>query len=153
MQIIDSEGRVFGLINVVDLAAILMVLAFVTGGAVLVFGPGQSSQTATVEFEATVNSDVAQAALSESADMQGGEIVSGPMILESWYNESERQGYAQILFVARMDVQEIPAGYETVDSEQIFVGTDLAVNLGITRFDARVSRFEPVDSQEGGTDR
>lgn len=48
MELLDDEGNLFGVVNVIDALVVLLVLAVVVAGAALVFG-GEESQGPTIE--------------------------------------------------------------------------------------------------------
>ncbi|WP_369685606.1 DUF4330 family protein [Salinibaculum rarum] len=65
MQIIDSEGRLLGYVNVVDALVLLFVLAVLVAGVALVTGAGDqlnqvepSSEKVTVQVVTTVSEPV-----------------------------------------------------------------------------------------------
>jgi hypothetical protein len=78
MEVLDDEGRVFGVVNVIDLLVVLLVLAVVAAGAALVLGggsgtPDDQSETATITVRAeNVQPYVADALSTGSVD--GGNV-------------------------------------------------------------------------------
>lgn len=85
MRVVDDDGRLFGLVNVVDAMVALLLLAVVVGGAALVVGddrntgePSQPSDPsdppmrfATVSYTAPLESDAARLQHGETMTAEG----------------------------------------------------------------------------------
>ncbi len=54
MEVIDENGRVFGVINIIDMLVILLVFAVGTAGVALVLGSGDGGATETRSETATI---------------------------------------------------------------------------------------------------
>ncbi len=79
MEVIDEKGRVFGIVNVIDLVVVLFLLAVVAAGTALVLSdprpePQTESVTVTVQAE-NVQPYVAEA-MPESGTVDGGNVTS-----------------------------------------------------------------------------
>ena len=78
MNFIDGEGRVFGVVNIIDLLVALFVLAVVVAGAALVVGPDDATddrETVTVTVRATGIQPYVADALAADA-VEGGNVTA-----------------------------------------------------------------------------
>ncbi|WP_340100760.1 DUF4330 domain-containing protein [Salinibaculum salinum] len=79
MEVIDENGRVFGVVNVIDLLVLLLVLAVVAAGVALVLGSGASeaeSETATITVRADSVQPYVADAVPPVGDLDGGSVTS-----------------------------------------------------------------------------
>ncbi|WP_302080914.1 DUF4330 domain-containing protein [Salinibaculum rarum] len=78
MEVIDENGRVFGVVNVIDLLVVLLLLAVVAAGAALVLGTGGESnpETATITIRADGVEPYVADAVPAVGDVDGGNVTS-----------------------------------------------------------------------------
>jgi hypothetical protein len=80
MEGIDENGRVFGVVNVIDLLVVLLVLAVVAAGVALVLGSGDGggddtqSETATITIRADSVQPYVADAVPPVGDLEGGNV-------------------------------------------------------------------------------
>lgn len=144
MQLIDGEGNLFGLVNVIDALVVLVFVALVTAGVGIVAGgsSGTETESLTVTYEATVHPAVADASASDRAMLDGGTVVDGPLVVDQWTNETTRQEYERIRLEASVPVTVTEDGTLESDGDRLYVGQKTSVDLGITRFSATVTEIK-----------
>ena len=81
MELIDSKGRLFGRVNIIDALVVLLVLAVVAAGAALVLGSDETSDSdvarnVTATLETVVHPSVAQAVTVGDEYSSGGQTVA-----------------------------------------------------------------------------
>lgn len=152
MKIIDKKGRLFGLINIVDLLVIILILAIVAVG-VKRFG------TKAAVGEATTKKGIITAEVKDVRDVTANNIKAGDKIFDydkgtylgkivtaevepykdkteyqgKFYN-SEVPGKYRVIMTIDADVKETEDFYQ-VGTEQIRIGAEMRIkNKNITTF-------------------
>lgn len=148
MPVIDEKGRVFGLINVVDLLAILVVLAFAIGLASLWVGGvslGDDAQNVTVVVEATERPFVGDALAEESArTCQRGATVDHVEVRDRFTPENATTTHERLWITASVDAAQRDGVWHHGD-QAVVVGGELSLDLCTVRVVGTV-----VDVREGG---
>lgn len=138
MDIIDEEGRLFGVVNVIDALVVVFVLAVVISGVALFLGGGEPSSPSSGEDQedpeplryGTVTYDVplhSPAATLEPGDEldSGGSTFNVTDVLRSTTPEGD----------ASITVHVVYRGEFVVDGNRVFVGD----SVSFTTDDSRVS--------------
>lgn len=136
MELIDDEGRLFGLVNVIDALALLVVAAAVLGGVALLTDEPAPTETAEVTIRATVPP-------WEAAAVEPGPIAgTGPV---ANITGVERVATFDVGFNASVPNRpekyvrlRISATVETDAGQSWRVGERVAVDLGDVRIDGVV---------------
>ncbi|MGF0096348.1 DUF4330 domain-containing protein [Peptoniphilus sp. SGI.035] len=152
MKIIDKKGRLFGLINIVDLLVIILILAIVAVG-VKRFG------TKAAVGEATTKKGIITAEVKDVRDATANNIKAGDKIfdydkgtylgkivaveVEPYKDKTEYQGKFynaevpgkyRVIMTIDADVKETEDFYQ-VGTEQIRIGAEMRIkNKNITTF-------------------
>lgn len=143
MRVIDDEGFVLGLVNVIDLLVVLLVLAVVAAGVALVTAsPEPSNPTQTVTVRTT-----------EQPDYVMGAIDVGPVPTEdvvavrskSVTRTNESQHVAVLEVKLRVTMQ---GNAPVFQGERLYVGRTLRLDFGQTIVDATVIDMAPIEGGE-----
>lgn len=149
-QIIDEKGRVFGLINVIDVLVIILVLAMVIGGIAVVMALGTaSSETGETETK-HLTVDLGEQPLSVAERIQSGETWTLQDNSELTITDVFRSGHvnesATVVVRARADVRSASQGIE-LGNEQVRIGTKLDLRSATSQASGTVTAID----EEGET--
>lgn len=137
MAVIDEEGRVLGVVNVVDALVVLVVLATLTTGVVLVTGGSDQSDPptpertayATVAYEAPLESDAAHLAANDTlAPTPEGTNFTVVDVYRSFAPDGDAHVMARLRY----------AGEPTVRGAGLYGGDAVNLTTGSYRVPARV---------------
>ena len=97
MKLINEKGKLFGLINVVDLIIVVMVIAMVGAVATMILGD-QVTQAVSPQVEATAEIEIIGAAPRlynevERQALEGEKMVSGNTYLDAYIEEVWLEDY------------------------------------------------------------
>lgn len=134
--VIDDEGKLFGLINVIDLLALLLVLAVVVAGVALVQSGGDQStdpeppetRYATVSYSAPLSSDAALVAQGDSLSLIDGSTVSVVDVYRSFTTGGDTHVVAQVAY------NDTLSG----DGGRLYGGDETSLSTGSYRTSAHV---------------
>jgi len=136
MPLIDDDGRLFGLINVIDLLAIVVAVAFLIAVSTLPIGPyGASEQQVSVTVETEVPpyvTDELEARAVESPTIRSIDVHS------TVYDCTEHRRLDRLR--VRVVVQAIPrddGGYR-YSGQHLSVGTPIEIDAGRVLFEGTV---------------
>ncbi len=143
MEVIDEEGRLFGLVNVVDAVALLLVVAVVVAGASLVLSGGEDpapEPTPEPDLEnRTVSLAVGQVSPAVAALVEpGGVTVAGrEATITDVYRTPGGGESARVFVRLRLPGRATEEGF-LVDGSPVRYGRQLAVDTPAYRLTGRV---------------
>jgi len=80
MEILDEDGRLFGIVNVIDALVALLVLAVIAAGAALVLGgggdTGDQTETVTLTVEISGVQPYVAEAIPQTGPVEGGNVTA-----------------------------------------------------------------------------
>jgi hypothetical protein len=147
MEVIDEKGRVFGVVNVVDLLVVVFLLAVVAAGAALVMGGGGAKGAATNQTESVtltvqatdVQPYVAQA-VPESGTVDPGNVTSveNKMVRPATIITENNSGGALARDHPRLKTVELDVivmadrrnGTPYFDGRRLYVGSEIRLDFG-----------------------
>lgn len=145
MVVIDDEGRLFGVVNVVDALVVLVVLAVVVAGVGLVWGGSpadagtsdtEATRYATLEFSAPVESPIASLAEGDAlTPVRGGDTFNVTDVVRS----VDPNGSTH--FVVRAAYDDPP----TESGRRLYGGDTTSLTTGSYRIDATVLAVNQSD--------
>lgn len=144
MRVIDDEGFVLGLVNIIDLLVVLLVLAVVAAGVALVTAsPEAENPTQTVTVRTAPQPDY----VMEAIDL-------GPVPTENVVavrsKSVTRTNESQYIAVLEVRLRVTMAGNTPVfQDERLYVGRTLQLDLGQTIVDATVIDMAPIEGGAG----
>lgn len=156
MKVIDENGRVFGIINVVDLLVVLLLLAVLSVGAALVIGgdAGDDQQTESVTFtvEATDIQPYVADALPSPGELDDGNVtrienasVEPATVLTTNASGAvltrEHPRLKTVTLTVTVDAQRIDGTYH-VGNQGLKVGHSVRLDLGTVSLRGRVTALE-----------
>ena len=155
-SIIDDEGRLFGLVNIVDVLVILLILAIVIAGfALLAGGAGeQETRFVTVDLGSQPGYIAEQVTVGDEWDPQG----SGSFIITDVYgapaidaeNDTQLLLRAQVNGTALGDAQESPDGQSqtiSFNNEPLRFGDRLTVQTSEYRVSGVVTAISQTEAE------
>lgn len=136
MDIIDDQGRLFGVANIIDVLVLLLVLAVVAAGVALVAGGNstsdggpQETRYATVSYTVPLESQGATLETGDSLSViRGGEVYN----VSDVYRSFTPEGAAHI--VARIEY----SGDLTTNGNRLYGGDEAELTTGSYRMAATV---------------
>lgn len=151
--VIDEKGRLFGYVNIIDLLALLLVIAFIVAGAAFVTGDGGSAEPATTQQQVTFTAEVSPevAAAMENRPVTSESVVSIDMLQTDerrvWSN-GEFETVVSLQFTATLVVTPTDNGLR-FEGDRLLIGEQYRLDLGYTILEATAVDWQPV---EGGYD-
>jgi len=158
MAVIDEEGRVFGLINVVDLLVAALVLAAVVGGVVLVTGDSsENRETVFLEVRTEGAQPYVVEALPEegttlSVDQRGGQAtvrIVDKSVAPTEVVVADRNGELHVRDHPRLQTVEVGLvaelereGRLRLGGQRVAVGRPLVLDWGTVTIEGNVTRIE-----------
>lgn len=134
MDVIDDEGFVFGVVNIVDALVVLMVLAVVVAGASLVMGAGDDQTTTQpITFETGPQPGYVIDAVSE-----GSVPTSDVVAVENKTVRTNADNQTYLVLEVRLVISTTSDGLSRYDGERLHVGRTLTLDLGETILDGVV---------------
>jgi hypothetical protein len=158
MQIVDEDGRVFGVVNVVDLLVVLLIVAVVATGVALVLGSGDSDadtdeepQTATVTVRAqSVQPYVAGALSTGPVEAENITRIGNVSVQPATIYTQNNSGAVLAGDHPRLKTVELEMIIRTTDSANgtvfettpLRIGQRLDIDTGTVRLSGNVSSIE-----------
>lgn len=143
-DVIDEQGRFFGVVNVVDLLVSLLFVSVVVAGAALVFPSGaqaldsaseQDAESKTVVVQTDVAPYVADAIKEGSPVAEDVSSVSDVRIVEkttiNGTDADSEMGY-RVRFTVTLDTESDERGLPEFRDGRLYVGQDVRLDLGTT---------------------
>jgi len=137
MALVDEDGRLFGVINVVDALVALLVIALVSGGVTLVTGPTTATETVSVTGSATVSQPVADAVTASPAVLD--EDVSGVTVTSSTLLNQTQTPHVRVGLTFDMAVLRTQSGALTARNKRLIIGQTYVIDFGTALVDVEVS--------------
>ena len=158
VEVLDEEGNLFGVVNVIDALVVLLVVAVLVAGASLVLGTdstGPDKKAIDVEYKSENLRPHVVDAISEGTVTSGDDIqihdksVSASQVVtrDQAGNLSVRQHPINQTVTLRLGLNVTEQDGEYVYDEQpLEIGTELTLDLGETTVTGEVVAIEPADS-------
>lgn len=144
MRVIDDEGFVFGLVNIIDvLVVVLLVLAVAAAGVALVTASDDAAtHTQTVTFRTTPQPDYVMEAIPRGiVPTQDVVLVVGTSIHE----QNDSRYVIDITVILRVTLND---NFPMYRGERVYVGRPLSLDLGTTIVDGTIIDLQPVETQQ-----
>jgi hypothetical protein len=151
MELVDREGRLFGVLNVVDAVAVLLVLAVVAAGTAFVLKDGTSGATehrTAVTVEVTdVQPYVAEAVPDAPVETDGGALVEAVSVRPATVVVTDQRGDLHERAHPRRKTVTLRVvltttetdGETTYEGAPLEVGRELGFDLGPVTVEGRVT--------------
>lgn len=146
MQVIDEKGRVLGLINVLDLVAVLVVLVVAAGAVAFVVGdspPPEPDLTVVVE---TSEPPFVTNALEVANGCDRGATIEHVLIENRIRNETRGIELHRLRVTARVAADRHEGGW-TFDGRELWVGGPIELDLCSVRVDGTVVQIMPGEPE------
>lgn len=133
MRLIDDQGNIFGLFNVIDTLVVLISLAVLVSGAAYVLQPAPESPEVTIEVRVVDESFVIDSIETGPVDRQGIVAVDdverlGPEVIpENTSMTDPAAADVQVTLEA-----ETRDGLLFYDGERLYIGREIELDLGRT---------------------
>lgn len=152
-DLIDEDGRVFGVVNVIDLLVTVMFVGVVIAGGAFLFQSSAEAtdptgepidETTTVVVETTVQPYVADAIEDGVPVVEDVSSVSDTRVVERVEREAVNGTQAgnrtqyRVRFTATLDTQSDENGLPEFRGERLYVGQTVRLDLGSTIVDGVV---------------
>jgi hypothetical protein len=150
MPIVDENGDLFGTVNAVDAAAVVLVALVAVGGVALFAGSGGGAEegvlTQTVTLRTTADASPGIASL-EPGPVGNGAVVSITDIERAGDGSGGSRSAEVWTLDARLAI-DTEDGLATFDGERLYVGRNLTLRAGgVTVSGVVTGAFEPVRVQ------
>jgi len=132
MSVVDSQGRLFGAINVVDALVVMIAIAAVVAGVALIGGQSTATELVTVTGIATVDQPVADA-VTESRTS-----IDDDMQSVSVSTAAAGDGQVELTITMNMQAKKAAPGAYSARGERLVVGRELSIDFGTAIVDTRV---------------
>jgi len=157
MDLLDDQGRLFGLINVIDLLAVLLALAVVVAGVALVFSGGPSDTPSDTAVRYTTLDLGTQPAYVATLVTDGDAVQSSSTenltITDVYTTETDdgRHLYARVRINGTLSEDEDTVTY---DGDPLRVGRDLSLTTDEYQTDGTITAVDATtpDLPVGETD-
>lgn len=149
-DVIDEKGKLFGVINIIDLLVVLVFVSVVIAGAALVFQSGAEAtdpasepvnESTTVVVETTVAPYVADAIRDGSPVLDDISSVGDVHVVDTIeVNDTQtgRETRYRVRFTATLVTQSDDNGLPEFRGERLYVGQTVRLDLGTTVVDGVV---------------
>jgi len=144
-DILDENGRVFGIVNIIDLLVSLMLVSVVIAGAALVVQSNAEVQEVTeprtVVVQTTVPPYVADAIEDGSPVADDVNAISDVRVVETTVLNSTDAGTVtgyRVRFTATLLTQSDENGLAVFRDDRLYVGQQVRLDLGTTIVDGVV---------------
>lgn len=142
MQVIDDEGFVFGLVNIIDILVVLLVLAVAAAGVALVTASDDTvTHTQTVTVRTTPQTDYVVRAIPEGT-VATQDVVR--VVDTSVHQRNDSRFIMDITVTLRVTLDGNVPMYR---DERVYVGRQLSLDLGTTIVDGTIIDVQPVETQ------
>jgi hypothetical protein len=155
MEVIDEKGRVFGVVNVIDLLVVVFLLAVAAAGVALVMadsGSGESTEPVTL----TVQTEEVEPYVAESipggGTIEGGNVTSvesktvrpATIITENDSGAALARDHPRLKTVElRVTVEaERRNGNLYFDNRRLYIGSEIGLDFGTTVLSGNVTVVE-----------
>lgn len=128
MDIIDGDGFLFGVVNIIDALVILLVAAVLIAGTALVApAGGETQQTKTVVIQTGAQPNYVIDAVEEG-QVATSDIVAVNQKTVTQINDNKQR----LRLTVRLEVEENRDGLPTFRGDRLYVGRELTLDLGET---------------------
>lgn len=144
--VIDDKGRVFGKVNIIDLLAVLVVIAVALGGVALISNTGAgTASTHEATFEATVHPSVAEA-LADRDPTGDVQSINDVTVVDSGavfkIDEPNKQ-YAVVQFDTVLSTTDRD-GLTYFDGQRLLIGQTYTLDVGFAKIDATLIEYSEI---------
>lgn len=142
VDLIDDEGSVFGLVNVVDLLVVVVIAAFAVGGVALVAGDigGLERTNLTVTIE-SVERPFISTALADAGHCDRGATVEHVLVTDRFVPENESVQHERLRVRAGLDAVRDDGGWR-FHGQDVYVGSELDLDFCSVRLSGTVVEIE-----------
>ena len=139
MRLLDEQGRVFGLVNIIDLLTVLLAIG-VIAASVVVFVPRflETEEETVVQFQVTGAPDYVADSVSTGPVPSNDDIIA--IINKSVRPVAGNNSTSSVLLSARTRVT-INNGDTYLNGERIYVGKTVTLDLGNVVVEATVTQL------------
>jgi len=137
MALVDEDGDLFGLVNVVDALVALLVIALLVAGIAFVAGPSGATETVTVFAGATVSQPVADAVTDSQTVLD--EDISGVTVTNTTALNRSDSSKVRLDLVFDISVQRSQSGALTARNKRLIIGQTYVVDFGTALVDVEIS--------------
>lgn len=136
MQVIDENGFLFGVINIIDALVVLLVAAVVIAGVALVLpGEDEPQETRTIVFESTQQPEYVIDAVEE------GPVPTNE--IEAVESKTVINDGSRLRLQVRVNVDTTGDGLPRFKGERIYIGRQMELDLGSTIVNGTVVELRP----------
>lgn len=142
MEIIDEKGRLFGWVNIIDFIVVLIFLAVIVAGIALVTSSGSEStpnqQNVLVTVHGTAPEFVADSLTHGNPQPPVKAVENVSTRPQKTVNGTDYV-VVDLTIITTVTADE---GQISMDSERIYIGKEITVDLGTVQFNGEISRIE-----------
>lgn len=151
MDIIDDQGRIFGLVNIIDLLVVLLALAIVMAGAALITSPTPPESSPTSPTTPDTHTQVVTFRTTPQPEYVVDAIPTGAVPTDEIVavNEKSVTTNNDSLSVATVQVElrvTLEGNFTRFGGDRLYIGRSLRLDFGRTIVDGDIIDMEPIDT-------
>jgi hypothetical protein len=151
MELLDEDGRLFGVVNVIDALVVLLLVAVLVAGVALVdpFGGGEgATRYATVEFDRQPGFVADQVSVGDrmAAGPQGGNVTVTDVYVTPGRDEANATVVARLQVSGELaEVEGQPGRAFTYGGERLPAGSGFTLDTGAYTMRGRLTAISPAN--------